>query len=113
MLSLEDDSLANSIKKLERYVLNLPLAKSMNTMNKASREAMIALTDSVAEARDNITRYVVSDDILEKQQKLEASIEHIKLVNDNILMASSYDLLDAIDVAQMSAATEMIKERLQ
>lgn len=74
---------------------------------------MSELTSSVAEARDNISKYAVSDDTAEKQMNLEASIENIKILQQNILKASSYDLMDPIDQVHMSAITEMIKERLQ
>lgn len=106
-------SLVADIKKLERYILNLPKAKSLNTMSRAEREAMLDLRDTTSLARESIVKYIVTDDTNDKLKFLELSIEQVVLLNDKMLLASQYDLLDAVDVAHLSAITETIKERLR
>lgn len=106
-------SITVDIKKLERYVMNLPKAKKLNTLNRLEREAMLDLRDNVSSARENIVKYTTADDTAEKLECLSASIEQTKLLNDSLLIASQYDLLDVVDVAHLSAMTETIKERLQ
>lgn len=107
------NSIVQDIKKLERYIMNLSKAKKLNTMSKAEREAMMDLRDSVSDARESIVKYESSDNTAEKLQYLDSSIEYVKTINDSMLIASQFDLLDGVDVAHFSAITETIKERLQ
>ncbi len=107
-----DNTLAQDVKKLEKYILNLPKAKHLNAMNRAERDAMLDLRDSVSLARENIVLYSVSDDSDVQAKALDKSVEHIQLVNDKIMFASQYDLLGPVDVAHLSALAESIKERL-
>lgn len=93
--------------------MTLPAAKQFNTLSSEPRKAMIALTDSVYSLRIASERYFHADDSRDQQQFLGEAIEYADLANDQILMASSYDLLGPVDVAHLSALAEHIKERLQ
>ena len=108
-----NNSITTDIRKLERYILNLPLAKKLNTLSRQQRDLMMDLRDSVADARKSIVLYSGSDDVEDQIKFLEDSIEQIKLVNDQIIIASQHDLLGVVDVAHLSALAESIKERLQ
>ncbi|MBA2278894.1 hypothetical protein H0V99_00410 [Candidatus Saccharibacteria bacterium] len=89
------------------------MAKQLNVLSGKQREAMVRLRDSVSDARTSITKYASSDDSEQQAQALQAGIEHITDANDAILNASQYDLLDAADVAHLSALAQHIKERLE
>ena len=52
-------SLNNEVRKLERYVMNLPMAKNLNTMNKKEREAMLDLREATESLRINIIKYKI------------------------------------------------------
>lgn len=106
-------SLNNEVRKLERYVMNLPMAKNLNTMSKREREAMLDLREATESLRINIVKYSTSDDTADKAKYLSAGIKQVKSLNELILIASQYDLVDVVDVAHLSAITEIIKERLE
>lgn len=106
-------SLNNEVRKLERYVMNLPMAKNLNTMSKKEREAMLDLREATESLRINIVKYSASDDTADKAKYLSAGIKQVKSLNELILIASQYDLVDVVDVAHLSAITEIIKERLE
>ena len=108
-----EESISQAVKKLEKYVYTLPMAKQLNVLSGQARLAMIRLRDNVTDARASIVKYESSDDTREQAQALEASIENITETNEAILAASQHDLLDAADVAHLSALAQHIKERLQ
>lgn len=110
---MEELSLPQVAKKLEKYVMTLPAAKKFNTLSKDSKIAMMDLSDCVGSLRQNTERYFNSDDSKEQALFLNVAIEQAKLANQLILNAGQYDLLDAADVAHLSALAEDIKERLE
>lgn len=110
---MEDLTLPQAAKKLEKYIMTLPMAKQFNTLGSEPRKSMIALTDSVYNLRVACDRYFHADDSAEQQLFLEEAIIQVKAANEHILMAGGQDLLGPADVAQLSALAEHIKERLQ
>ncbi len=110
---MEDLTLPQVARRLEKYVVTLPSAKQFNTLSSEPRKAMLALTDSVYSLRVACERYFHADDSAEQQMFLEEAVIQVKLANERILLAGSYDLLGPADVAQLSALAEHIKERLQ
>lgn len=110
---MEELTLPQVAKKLEKYIMALPAAKSFNMLGSEPRKAMMALTDSVYNLRVASERYFYADDSAEQQLFIEEAIIHAEKANELILAASSYDLLGAADVAHLSALAEHIHERLQ
>ena len=110
---MEEESLSKQAKKLERYINTLPHAKQLNKLSSAPREVMIALTTSIFQARRATETYSGSDDTEEQLMALEEAIMSYKQVNKSILLASSYDLIDTVDVAHLSALCEQILDRLR
>ena len=110
---MEDLTLPQLAKKLEKFVMTLPSAKRFNTLSSEPRKAMMELSDCVYSLRINTERYFHADDSEEQQKFLEAAIFQVEKVQKQILEASQYDLLGPVDVAHLSALAEQIKERLQ
>ena len=110
---MEEQTLPQATKKLEKYIMTLPSAKQFNTLSTEPRKAMMALSDSAYTLRINTERYFHADDSAEQRLFLAAAIEQAAEVNDLILAASQHDLLGPADVAHLSALAEHIKERLQ
>jgi hypothetical protein len=110
---MEDLTLPQVAKKLEKYIMTLPAAKQFNTLSSEPRKAMMALSDSVYNLRIAAERYFHADDSEEQRLFLEKAIEQATVANDQILAASAHDLLGPVDVAHLSALAEHIKERLQ
>jgi hypothetical protein len=110
---VDELTLPQVAKKLEKNVMTLPAAKKFNTLKPEPRKAMMELSDSVYNLRINTERYFHADDSEEQQKFLEEAILQIEKVQKLILDASQYDLLGPVDVAHLSALAEHIKERLQ
>lgn len=110
---MEDLTLPQVAKKLERYIMTLPAAKQFNTLSSSPRKAMMDLQDSVYNLRINTERYFFADDSEEQKLFIEAAIMHGKKVNEQILAASQHDLLGPADVAHLGALADSILDRLQ
>ncbi len=110
---MEDLTLPQVARRLEKYILALPAAKQFNTLGSEPRKAMIALVDSSYSLRVASERYFHADDSKEQKLFLAEAIEQAGHTNERILNAGNYDLLGAADVAQLSALAEHIRERLQ
>lgn len=109
---MDELTLPQVAKKLEKYIMTLPAAKRFNTLSTAPRKAMMDLIDSVYALRINTERYFHADDSEEQRLFIEEAIEHAKLVDERILVAGNYDLLGPVDVAHLGALNEHILERL-
>jgi hypothetical protein len=110
---MEQLSPSQQVKRLEKYIYNLKAARELNMLSVAPREAMIALRTNVTAARTRTEDYFNADDTREQVTALEQSLEYLEAVRQGILQASTYDLLDAVDVAHLAALTEQIIERLR
>lgn len=110
---MEDLTLPQVAKKLEKFIMTLPAAKQFNTLSSEPRKAMMALSDGGYSLRIATERYFHADDSAEQQVFLETAAEQASLLNDRILEASQHDLLGPADVAHLSALAEHIRERLQ
>jgi len=109
----EKVSPAAQLKKLEKYIYNLKAARQLNTLSRAPREAMMALRNDVSNARIQVEGYQNSDDTHEQAGLLVRAQELLAAVQEDILQVGGYDLIDAVDVAQLSAMNELIIERLR
>lgn len=110
---MDELTLPQVAKKLERYIMTLPGAKQFNTLSSGPRKAMMDLQDAAYGLRANTERYFFADDSEEQKLFITAAIEQAKATNDYILKAGEYDLLGPADVAQLSALTDHIRERLE
>lgn len=110
---VEELTLPQVARKLEKYIMALPAAKSFNTLSSAPREAMITLSDGAFKLRTAAERYFHADDSGEQQMFLEEAIIQADKTGEAILAASQYDLLGPADVAHLSALAEDLRERLQ
>ncbi|MCA9348017.1 hypothetical protein KC867_01255 [Candidatus Saccharibacteria bacterium] len=107
------ESLSNKAKTLDRYIMNLPMSKSMNTMSRQEQVAMLDLRDGASMLRVAVTKYFASDDLDEKRIALEDSVGLVKDLDVFIIEASKLDLLGPVDVAHLSALADSIRERLE
>jgi hypothetical protein len=110
---VEELTLPQVAKKLEKFIMTLPAAKQFNNLSSEPRKAMMALSESAYNLRINTDRYFYADDSEEQKKFLESAIEQVDRVQELILAASNHDLLGPVDVAHLSALAEQIKERLQ
>lgn len=109
---MEELTLPQVAKKLEKYIMTLPGAKQFNTLSSAPRKAMMDLQDTSYALRNNTDRYFHADDSEEQKLFLTAAIEQVKLLDEHIMTASTHDLLGPADVAILGALNSHIQERL-
>lgn len=109
---MEDLTLPQAAKKLEKYVMTLPAAKQFNTLGTEPRKAMMALSDSVYSLRINTERYFASEDTEEQKMFIEAAKDQARRVDEYILLTGQHDLLGPADVAHLGALNELILEKL-
>lgn len=109
---MDNLTLPQMAKKLEKFVLTLPMAKRFNTLSTEPRKAMMDLQDSAYNLRVNTERYFHADDSAEQQMFLDEAIRQANLLSEQILVASQHDLLGPVDVAHLSALAEHIREQL-
>jgi hypothetical protein len=110
---VEELTLPQVARKLEKFVMTLPSAKRFNTLSSEPRKAMMDLSDSVYNLRINTERYFHADDSEEQQKFLEAALLQVEKAQEQIMAASQHDLLGPVDVAHLSALAEQIRERLR
>jgi len=110
---MEEESLSKQAKKLEKYIYSLKAARDLNKLDRQPREAIIALRDSVTNARGAVDRYFGSDDTKEQLMALNEAVEQLQATGEAILQASQHDLLDVTDVAHLSALNEYIIDQLR
>lgn len=109
---MDDLTLPQVAKKLEKYVMTLPVAKNFNKLGTEPRKAMVGLSDAVFQLRLNTERYFGADDSSEQAVFLEEALIQVEKANNAVLNASNHDLIGPADTAHLSALAEDIRERL-
>lgn len=109
---MEELTLPELAKKLEKYIMTLPAAKQFNKLSSQPRQVMMDLSDSAYSLRVNCQQYFSADDSEEQKLFLMSALEYSGKLQEQILIASQHDLLGPVDVAHLSALSEQINERL-
>jgi hypothetical protein len=110
---MESESIGKQLRQLERSIYNLPAARKLNTLSREQRELMIGLRESVSSARVAYDEAISTEDAKETILSIEYGVERLEVVRESILAASQHDLLSAVDVAELSARTEHISDKLK
>jgi hypothetical protein len=109
--------LTTSLLKLEKYIRTLPNVRGASELERAERESALALPDAVSEARRLANDAATADDSGVKLSSLRYCQEQLEQFREALLKASQYDLVDAVDVAQLSAmadqANDLIVRRIK
>jgi hypothetical protein len=103
-----DPSLVSTadLRKLEKYIGNLPPSRRLNLLNPAARRVVADMNDHAYNARVLAYEVVVAPTIRRQCAALEASIQHLVDLQEDILKASGFDLLGPADVAHLSALAD-------
>ena len=109
---MREESITASLKRLERYIYNIESTRALNALNRDARDVVLELRDTMSAARTVYAEAEASDNVRELIKATEASIERLKIVEESILKVSSFDLLGPVDVAELSAITQHIRDRL-
>ena len=108
-----DTALIKTLRQLGKYLYNLKSVRQRNTLGKVQREIVQSLVANVDLARAQVEFSATDEDAVAQQKGLMLAVEQLEAVKQGILDASMYDLVDVVDVAQLSAMTELCLEKLK
>jgi signal transduction histidine kinase len=110
----EDASLIRQLRRLESYIYNLNSFVETDGLDWTAQDAVHQVRRSVADARSLVRDYqTLEDDRKSQAEILPLSIEKLEELRADIVKASQYEVIDAVDVAHISAWIEQIIERLR
>jgi hypothetical protein len=101
------------LRKLEKYVRVLPTLRHVRELERAARESALDMQDSLSEARRLANDSALSDKPDVKTASFARSQEQLENFREALLRASQYDLVDAADVAQLSAMAEQVNDLIR
>ena len=104
-----DPTAGKELKKLEKYIRGLKSYQNYNMLEGVERKALLEMQDALSLAvrlHSDATKADRSDVML---VSLERCAEQLVIFNDKLLFASQFDLVDSVDVAQLSSTSEHIR----
>jgi hypothetical protein len=107
-----EGTLTQIIRKLEKYVYNLPAVRSQNTLTRQQRDIIQSVAQNVSLARSQTEFSLGDEDELAQRAGLKLASEQLQEVIAGILLASQHDIVSVIEVTQLTANAEMCIDRL-
>lgn len=101
------------MQQFERMLLGHLSVIDIYDVPPAERKAFTSLKNEAIDARLDIRDYELSETREEQLQNAREAKKRLGRLHKHILAASEYNVFSAIDVAQMSATLEHIKERIR
>lgn len=95
------------LRRLEKYLIGLPLARNRNMLSREQRDCMNTLLDNMALARRQFEYSAGDEDALARRKGFLLTIEQLKIVHKNLLHPSIQDDLSAADVSQLTSLAEL------
>lgn len=90
-------------------------AADLDAQSTAARRSFEALRRNVQRAQDILKDYEMfelEEDTFKQTQILPKAIKALQVLRDSLLKASEYDLIGAVDVAQISAEIDELVDKL-
>lgn len=106
-------SLSREIRALQAAVRALPSMKLSNVLDRSQREANKAIIDSLANAVKLSHDAGKTDNSEIRQDSLVRCDESMEAFREALLAASRLDLVDAVDVAHISALGDRLQSRMR
>lgn len=98
------------VRKLEKYVRTLPAMRQLTSLDRQDRERLHALEDKLGEARRLANDAATSDDAQVKMASFEHCHKELEDFRAALLLASHTDVVNAVDVAQLSAMADEVAD---
>jgi hypothetical protein len=108
----EDMSATAQLRKLEKYVRVLPIMRQLHRLGRQERDSLSDVQDVLLDARKLAHDGDTSDNLTIKVASYERCVEQLEAFRQAMLSASQLDLLDAADVAQLSAMAEQAADTI-
>ena len=98
------------IKRLEKYLIGLPVARNRNMLSREQRDTMNEVLDNAALARKQFEFSVMDEDATAQAQGFDLTIEQLKVIRQGLLHPSMQEQLSAVDVSQLTSLAELCME---
>lgn len=98
------------------FVINrFGVAAGLDAQDAPARRSFEVLRRNVQRAQDTLKEYEMfelEEDTLKQAQVLPKAVKALQLLREGLLKASEYDLISAVDVAQISAEIDELVDKL-
>lgn len=106
-----EQSLIQPVKRLEKLIGNLRPVRELNTLSRDQSELMMSVRDNSTLARAQVEYSLADEDDAAARKGLELAMEQLEAVQEGLLAAGMYDLLDAADISQFTSLTSLCIDR--
>jgi hypothetical protein len=98
------------LRRLEKYLIGLPLARNRNMLSREQRDVANLLLDNMALARRQFEYSAGDEDAVARSKGFLLTTEQLKVVHKNLLHPAIQDSLTAADVAQLTSLADLCIE---
>jgi hypothetical protein len=109
----KQESLSQLIRRLEKYVFNLPAVRAQNTLTRQQRDIVQVIAQNISLARAQTEFSLGDEDEAARLAGFKLATEQLQAVIDGILLASQQDIVNVIEVTQLSSMAEICIDRLE
>lgn len=110
---MQQETPTQLVRKLELYIGQLPSVRQRNAFAGEQRKVLIAVMQHVALAREQIAFSLADEDADARNDGLHLAVEQLRNTIGSILAASMHNLIDAVEVSQLTAIAELCIDRIQ
>lgn len=108
----QNEFVTQRLKRLERYIYGLPAAKGLNTLSYDDRQVVMKVTQHIALARSQVDFSFADEDVIAQRKGFNLAITQLKTVIEGILEAGGKDLIDVVDMTQLTVNAEVCIDQL-
>lgn len=110
---MEDRSLTQYLRRLERLIYNIKPVRELNTLTKQQQEIVIAVRDNINLARVQVEFSLADKSTKARYEGLRLAIGQLEIVNKGVIAAGTEGLLSSVDVSQLSAMANLCVDRIE
>lgn len=107
-MSSDDFRIGKEVKKLERYVRLIPAYRQLGGLGRVERDSLLLLSSYLVEVGKLINDAVATEDMVVRADGRMRAVAALDEFRKSLLIASQYELVDAADVAELSALGDQI-----
>jgi hypothetical protein len=107
------ESLPSLIRRLEKYVYNLPAVRAQNTLTRTERDIVQSIAQNISLARTQTEFSLGDEDPQARKKGFALAIEQLREVIEGILTASTHEIVSVIEVTQLTAIAEVCIDRIE
>jgi hypothetical protein len=109
---MKDEFVTQRLKRLEKYIYGLKAAKSLNMLSYDERQIVLDITQNISLARSQVDFSFADEDVIAQRKGFRLAVEQLQAVIDGILEAGGRDLIDTVDITQLTVNAEICIDQL-